>query len=153
MTTLNPKPRDGGYEYHPLSICEPSGRSLTAVVSNTLAAFVAVSRQGVTLDELAQGLRPSGWGNVGGEGVVNDVTVLDDYAHHPSCSGYHRCHSGPVSSQRLWFFSRQNVHPADEAQDHHRRFRCRCSCSRETIEENDKLSAEEQIDVHEIVAT
>ena len=59
---VDPKPRDGGYEF---TIRSPIGE-LTDVwspmtgrhnVLNTLAAFAAVSRQGVTLDELAQGLR------------------------------------------------------------------------------------------------
>ena len=89
--------------------------------------------------------------------MVNDVTVLDDYAHHPTAVQVTiDAIRDRYPSQRLWalFEAESNTSRRRVFQDHYPEVLGAADVVvlAKPLKKNDKLSAEEQIDVHEIVA-
>ena len=162
---VDPKPLDGGYVF---GLRSPFG-DLPSVwspmtgkhnVLNTLAAFAAVSRQGVSLAEMVEGLR--NFKGVGKrqevKGIVNDVTVLDDYAHHPTAVQVTiDAIRDRYPSQRLWalFEAESNTSRRRVFQEEYPKVLGAADVVvlAKPLKKNDKLSENEQIDVHEIVET
>ena len=156
-------PVDGGYRFN---LSSPYGK-LSDVwspmtgrhnVLNTLGAFAAVRKQGVSLENIAEAL--VSFQGVGKrqevKGVVSDITVIDDYAHHPTAVKVTiDAIKDRYPGKRIWglFEAESNTSRRRVFQDVYPEVLGAADVVvlAKPLKKNDKLSPEEQIDVMGIV--
>jgi len=160
----NPTPERGGYRFllrgpdiAPREFWSPmAGRHN---VLNTLSALGALHRMGISLDALAEGLAQ--FQGVGKrqevKGEERGVTIIDDYAHHPTAVRETiRAIRDRYPGRRLWalFEAESNTPRRKIFQDEYPgvlNAADRVVLSK-PLKKNDSLAPEDQIDVPEIIA-
>lgn len=160
---VDPQPKDGGYSFHiesPYGTLRDVWSPMTGKhnVLNTLGAFASVKAQGISLEAMATALVD--FQGVGKrqevKGVVNDITVIDDYAHHPTAVKVTiDAIRDRYPNKRVWglFEAESNTSRRRVFQDVYPNVLDAADVVvlAKPLKKNDKLSPEEQIDVHGIV--
>lgn len=160
---MNPRPDKGGYRFDlesPLGSLRDIWSPMTGRhnVLNTLGAFAAVTRQGYSLEHVAEALEK--FEGIGKrqevKGEVNGITVIDDYAHHPTAVKVTiEAIRDRYPGRRVWglFEAESNTSRRRVFQDVYPNVleSADVVVLAKPLKKNDKLSAEEQIDVEGIV--